>query len=646
MCGIAGILGPGPAEQAERRVRAMLQAQLHRGPDDVGWLVLRAGPSFISLGNCRLAIQDLSPSGHQPMTNPDTGDTLVYNGEIYNVHNLREYLYSEGYEFHGRSDTEVLLRAYERWGRSCLDHLRGMFAFAIWDARRRRLFIARDHLGIKPLYYTRIGHQFAFASEIRALERSEFINTEIDRRALAGYLAYGGVQEPLTIYRDVFSLPRGGWREIDGNANTCAEGTFWQLPTLPRSSRRLSLPILLEEGRSLLQHSVERHLVSDVRVGVFLSSGLDSTVILGLSQGMRSNGGVDAFTVSFPDQPQFNEQSLASTVAARFGANYHECRVSDSTAVKWIVDAMGAMDQPSMDGFNTYIVARAVREQGIAVALSGLGGDEIFGGYDLFRRVPRAFDAMTWLNPLPPFVRRSAVRLATLFTSEVARLKALEIINRDPGLIGLYFRHRRLLSDHILAILGFTATDLRLTEDFQIRELTYANSYVGFDQIASIGRLDASFYLSNVLLRDSDVFGMSNSLEIRVPFLDRDLLEWAFRLPGDVLLPRGAPSKYLLRKMCPDLFDGVQLRQRKRGFVLPMAEWLRGPLRNIMEENLTYLRASGLVIPAAVDRVTSMFHREPKGPAWSRVWALVTLGHWLQRRGSTRTVQATAKCSA
>ena len=642
MCGIVAILGEIPADRVELSLRAMLDAQVHRGPDDSGWVVVSAGQSVLGLGNRRLAIQDVSPLGHQPMRNEDTGDLLVYNGEIYNAPQLKASLNSEGYHFRGHSDTEILLRAYEHWGIECLDRLRGMFAFAVWDARRSRLVIARDHLGIKPLYYSCSEHSFACASEVSALIQSGLVSSEIDRRALAGYLAYGGVQEPLTIYEDVFSLPRGSWKELDSSGRVLAEGTYWRFPRVLQSVRQRSLPELMEEGRALLQQSVRRHLLSDVRLGILLSSGLDSTAILGLSQEQNRLQPVDAFTISFPDRPQYDEQALARATAARFSACYHECPVSDSTALGWIGDALECMDQPSMDGFNTYIVARAIRERGIVVALSGVGADELFGGYDLFRRVPHAYDMMSCLSLLPVSMRVTAAQLATVLRSRVARKKAEEIATVGPGLIGMYFYHRRLISDFSLGMFGLDANSLGLSEDFQLPELRYEDCYVAADHVVSVGRLDAAFYLQNVLLRDSDVFGMANSLEIRVPFLDRDLVEWAFRLPGDVLLPRRAPLKYLLRKMCADLYTKSQVHQPKRGFVLPFVAWLAGPLREVMEENLRFLRGSGLLDPAGIEVVHRLFQDEPDGPAWSRVWALVTLGRWIKTRTVSSRVAAPA----
>ncbi|HEY6769747.1 MAG TPA: asparagine synthase (glutamine-hydrolyzing), partial [Candidatus Sulfotelmatobacter sp.] len=570
---------------------------------------------------------DLSSLGHQPMVNEGTGDILVYNGEIYNAPALRSVLKTDGVHFQGHSDTEVLMRAYERWGTECLARLRGMFAFALWDARRSRLLIARDPMGIKPLYYAaKKDCWFVFASEVRALLQSGLLDSRIDRRSLAGYLAYGAVQEPLTIYEGIFSLPRGSWQERDDRGNVVAEGRYWQFPPPEESQRLRPLADIVDEGREILQESVRRHLLSDVKVGLFLSSGLDSTALLGLTPEKHT---LDAFTVSFPDHPEYNEVLPAKVAADRFGVRHHECQVSDSTALNWIRQALHSMDQPSMDGFNSYIVSRAVREQGIAVALSGLGGDEVFGGYELFHRVPRIYNALSWLAPFPESVRTTAAWLATAFTNDTVRQKAHEIAKVNPGLIGLYFRQRRLIGDSGLQAFGLNAGSLSLSEDFQVPELQYEGCYVPADLLSSVARLDAAFYLKNILLRDSDVFGMANSLEIRVPFLDSDLIEWAFRLPGNVLLPKGAPLKYMLRRICADVYGKLPVASFKRGFVVPISAWLRGPLREVMESSLCTVRNAGLLDTRGIDDVQQVFRREPDSPAWSRTWALVTLGSWL-----------------
>ena len=516
MCGIAGIVGVLSSSKVNEAVRAMTDAQLHRGPDDGGSTVISVGGAAVGLGNRRLAIQDLSPLGHQPMVNEATGDILVYNGEIYNAPTLRDRLKADGFQFRGHSDTEILLRAYERWGTECLRLLRGMFAFALWDFRRSRLIIARDPIGIKPLYYAeKRGQWFVCASEVRALLQSQLLDARIDRRALAGYLAYGGIQEPLSIYEGIFSLPRGTWQERDERGNLLTSGRYWDFPPPQPSQRDRRLEEVVDEGRGILKESIRRHLLSDVRVGLFLSSGLDSIALLGL---LPEKENVSAFTVSFPDHPEYNEFRTASIVSERFRVPHHNCEVSDNTALGWIQKALDSMDQPSMDGFNSYMVSRAVREKGIVVALSGLGGDEVFGGYNLFHRVPRNYHAMTWLSTFPESVRTTAAWVATVFQNETVKQKAYEIAKVNPGLIGLYFRHRRLIADAGMEALGLTAEDLNLSEDFQVPELQYQGCYIPADLFSSVARLDAAFYLQNILLRDSDVFGMANYVRNSCPF--------------------------------------------------------------------------------------------------------------------------------
>jgi asparagine synthase (glutamine-hydrolysing) len=437
----------------------------------------------------------------------------------------------------------------------------------------------------------------------------------------------------------MFSLPRGYWQERDERGNLVGGGTYWQFPPPDASQRRRPLAEIVGEGRGILEESVRRHLLSDVRIGLFLSSGLDSIALLGLAPEKHN---LAAFTVSFPDHPEYNENVAARSAAERFGVPYHDCPVSDSTALHWVQRALNCMDQPSMDGFNSYIVSRAVRGNGIVVGLSGLGGDEIFGGYNLFRRVPRSFHAMTWLSAFPESIRTKAAQFATIFQNDIVKQKAHEIAKTNPGLIGLYFRHRRLIADAGLAAFGLCAQDLNLSDDFQVLELQYQGCYLPSDLSSSVARLDAAFYLSNVLLHDSDVFGMANSLEIRVPFLDRDLVEWAFQLPGDVLLPKRAPLKYLLRQICADVYAKLPIASSKRGFVIPISEWLRGPLREVAQESLRTLQKSSLIDPAGIDEVQELFRREPDSPAWSRLWALVTLGFWLQAQRSVPSVHVAA----
>lgn len=634
MCGIAGVLAPLPPDEVRRRVRAMLEAQVHRGPDDEGIAVVVQPKTTLGLGSRRLAILDLSPQGHQPMHHSQTGDVLVYNGEIYNSPELRAELEARGHAFQGHSDTEVLLRAYECWGVDCFDRLRGMFAVSLWDARRKRVVLARDHVGIKPLYYARTSTgALVWASEVRAALASGLLPFRVDRRALMGYLAFGAAQEPLTIVEGLRMLAPGTLVELDTAGRESSPRAYWVLP------RPESGPVagdVVERGRMLLRTAVKRHLLSDVPLGVFLSSGLDSTAVAGLAH--RAGDGVHTFTVSFPDDVNLDEGPRAQDIARRLGTTHHERRVDRQTALGWTQSFLERMDQPTMDGLNAYMVARAVRDEGIVVALSGQGGDEVFGGYRSFfgvRRWRRRLRIASWLAPS---ARARLAYLAASPLNRVVREKLADMARVGDDFTGLFFQHRRLFSSRDLATLCPDGTPEGLDATLVPEEARPSRHLIPGDAAASVRLLEMDFYLRNTLLRDGDVFGMANSMEVRVPFLDRDVVDWALRLPGRVFLP-GTRSKPLLRAICREYYDPAQLRMSKRGFTPPLSIWMRGPLQDLVTSSLRRLEHTGLLRRAGLELVARAFAAEPDSAAWSRLWALVALGVWLERAGSgDRTV--------
>jgi asparagine synthase (glutamine-hydrolysing) len=629
MCGIAALAAPLNNDEARTAIELMLRAQSHRGPDDSGVSITSTPAGAIALGSRRLAIQDVSQAGHQPMIDAVTGAVIVYNGEIYNFVELRSELTNRGHRFHGASDTEVLLCAYREWGRACLDRLRGMFAFVIWEPQKQLLFAARDHLGIKPLYMaTATNGALLFGSEIRVIVASGLLQTRVDRRGLAGYLAYGATQEPLTIFENVRMLPPASWVVANAYGKITEAGTFWH-PPLPADNDKADAD-LVAEGRGLLERAVGRHMRSDVPVGVYLSSGLDSTAILGLARRAVS-GPVHAFTVAFTDLPALDESPIARQTAERLGAEYHHCPVDMRNAASWAEDAMASMDQPVMDGVNTYIVSRAVREKGLIVALSGQGGDELFGGYPSFTEVPAWHRALRPVRLVPVGARRMMAAVASVSMTGVRADKIRDLAGSEINLTDIYFQRRRLLSDSELSAAGFEPAELGLTSSFHDHDST--SFVVPNDAIASVRNLEIGYYLRNILLRDADVFGMASSLEIRVPFLDRDVVDWALRIPGPRLLLHGEP-KYWLRRMCADLYDREQLSIKKRGFTPPFAGWLLGPMRARMEDALNTVKASGIIKAGSVDAVRKRFLAEPQTAAWSRVWSLTTLGTWLEQQSA------------
>src|SRR5271156_4308257 len=452
MCGIVGILARKtqiPAEVLERATRSLA----HRGPDDSGTVLLKDAepePLEIGLGHRRLAILDLSPLGHQPMQDPVSGSWIVFNGEIYNFRELRKELESAGVEFKSHSDTEVILAAYRVWGESCLTRLGGMFAFALWDVPRKRLLLVRDPMGIKPLYYHQSEQTFVFASEVRTLLRTGLVPRKVDSTGVLSYLAFGSVYEPWTIVEGVMAVPPGHVLTVQNGSVSIRE--YWN----PLPSSRVEPEPASGNGTAtanqlpaLLRDSVLSHLVSDVPVGVFLSGGIDSSALVAVlsHNGVRAN----TFSLVFQEE-EFNEGQYSREVARRFCTEHHEISVSQQDTLASLPEALCAMDQPTIDGINTYLVSAKTRAAGVKVALTGLGADEMFAGYSNFRRVPRMESFSKRTRSLPGWARRPlSASLALLGGKGDRGRKLAELMGDDandsdshPDFVHPYFLVRAL----------------------------------------------------------------------------------------------------------------------------------------------------------------------------------------------------------
>lgn len=616
MCGIAGIIRLEGVilPEDEAAVSCMLAAQRHRGPDAAG--CHRDGP--VVLGHRRLAIIDLSPSGRQPMTNEDASVWVAYNGEIYNYRELRAELAAAGHRFRSCSDTEVILHGYEQWGvEGMLQRLRGMFAIALYDRRSRTrgtndpyFFLARDRLGIKPLYYAQQGARLAFASETRALVRCGAARNEIDRPALAGFLALGSIPSPRTWLRDVLCIPPGSFLALTPKG-TARITQYWDLRYSDDTSASGDLSVLLED-------TIERHLLSDVPLGVFLSGGMDSTAVAGLASRLRG-GDIVTLTVGFREK-DFSEAEAARRFARTFRTRHHEVVVTERDFVEAIPNVFAAMDQPTADGVNTYFVSRAARQAGLTVVLSGLGGDEIFFGYPHYRRLLLAGSVLkSWVS-MPGVARNFVASGAALF----GRWQGQERFGRFD-----YVRGRTLSQGLYLLVRGFFAPSqiARLLGEAPqwVRERT-DEAFISL-AVSSNGRFDPNHlhyyemkrYLHDQLLRDSDVFSMTHSLELRVPFLDHEVVERLCRIP-----PCEKVSQHVNK---PKLIDAAGLaevkeaaRRDKRGFTFPFSHWMRSQA-DLLEEQA--LRGS-VLDQAAVRACWSEFR---KGRLhWSRAWSTSVLG--------------------
>ena len=635
MCGIAGIVSEGRA-LPEGALERATQALAHRGPDDSGTIVLRTRapePAEVGLGNRRLAILDLSPLGHQPMHDPVTGNRIVYNGEIYNFRALRGRLESLGATFEGHSDTEVLLKAYGIWGVRCLDHLRGMFAFAVWDARQQKLFLVRDHIGIKPLYYFVSDQMFVFASEVRALLATNVVPRRLNAAALVNYLTFGSVFDPETLVENVRALLPGHYLEWRNGrlrdvqywdyARACGENCH-EVAAQTRSHAEKQVCDLLHEA-------VEQQTVSDVPLGIFLSGGIDSSSLVAmLSRGQRNQ--LSTFSLAFREA-EYNEAEYCRSIAQRFHTDHHESLISQRDALDVVPEALRAMDQPTMDGINTYLVAKKTREAGIKVALSGLGGDEMFAGYSSFRTVPRLERFARWKHWIPSRANH-AIR------SQLGHaVEAIYPGARGEKLAALISENGRLLHPYFLSRMLFLPTQRERLLDQALRtasQVAFAQAKhivrtaESLDPINRVSYFESRCYMQNTLLRDADCMSMAHGLEVRVPLLDHKLSEFLFTLPGSWKLDGRTPKPLLVNATAGALPDTI-VRRCKRGFTLPLERWLRDEMRGEVENALRSAPKGplvGFLRPAAIQDVWNRFMAGKT--SWSRPWSLYVLQKWCE----------------
>ena len=638
MCGIAGILeynktpaGVGPA-CPEDALDGMVRQLQHRGPDDRGRVVLEFDGGTVSLGHRRLSILDPSAAGHQPMIDAATGHCVVHNGEVYNFKEIRALLSGT---WRSESDTEVLLRAYAAWGRELLQHLRGMFAFALWDARKQSLLLARDRFGIKPLYYYAGDGFFLFASEVRALLASGLIPRALDPVALWDYLSYQSVPAPRTMIQGVRSLLPGGWLEVDAGGGI-SEGCYWNL--LEEAAPHASLSPGKESSRrvrQLLDEAISLHLVSDVPVAAFLSGGIDSSAVVAL---MREAGTVPkTFSVVFSEKG-YDEARFSRQVASTFGTDHTEIFLEQDDLLSQLPDSLAAMDQPTGDGINTYVISRAVRSAGLKVVLSGLGGDELFGGYPLFSRLGRSASSLRLLARAPTALRRGLGRAIELCGgSTVAAAKVSAVLQADGTLQSVLPLLRQVFSPSQRNDL--VADKLRETvgarRDPYVKILGEAFGAAPHAELMSkISYAEARTYMHDVLLRDTDQMSMAHGLEVRVPLLDHKLAECVVGLPDACKRANGTPKRLLVESLDGLLPENV-VRRPKQGFTLPFDLWMRGALRSYCEERLDRdrLRGRGILRADWVQAYWQGFLRGDRNTSWSRVWVLVVLEDWLERNG-------------
>jgi asparagine synthase (glutamine-hydrolysing) len=624
MCGICGIVDYRKDNIVEEKtINNMCRELKHRGPDDEGVYLSNSAPS-VGLGHRRLSIIDLSQAGHQPMRNEDGSAWLVFNGEIYNYGYLRDELKKRGHTFRSDSDTEVLLRLYDVYGEECISRLRGMFAFAIWDEKKKTLLLGRDRMGKKPLIYYRSGNIFCFASEFSSILASGLIDKEIDLKAVNYYLTFGYIPAPFSIYKGVFKLPPAHMLMLkDGNIRL---KRYWQLDYSGKI--KISEQEASEEVLRLLKEAIKVRLYSDVPLGAFLSGGIDSSTVVGLMSQV-SDSRVKTFSIGF-EESDYSELKYAGAIAERFGTEHHEFIVKPN-AVEILPMLVERYGEPYADSscIPTYYVSQQTK-QFVTVALNGDGGDEAFGGYERYQ----AMLVSENLQKLPRYLKSMTGRLADILPDSVNQKDTLRRLKR-------FFRSAELpRAERYLrwvGILGELRPDEMYSKEFLIgtrgndplscieRYLTGSNK---LDLLDSLLLTDTSTYLPDDLLVKIDIASMANSLEARSPFLDHELIEFVAKLPPDFKI-KGFTKKYILRKAVNGLLPEENIRRRKMGFGVPVGQWFRGELKVFLRE--TVLSDSslkrGYFRPDAIRKIVED-HISGKKDYTFQLWAILMLELW------------------
>jgi asparagine synthase (glutamine-hydrolysing) len=640
MCGISGLVNCGDREVLAR----MTRVQAHRGPDDSGlWEREFPDGSYIGLGSRRLAILDLSADGHMPMCNENRSLWITFNGEIYNFGELRRELENKGHRFASRTDTEVILHLYEQEGPDCVRRLNGMFAFAICDLRSSSplLFMARDHFGIKPFYYFHEGERFAFASEIKALLQVPGIECELDTQALHQYLTFLWVPDPKTMFRRILKLAAGHSAVLQNGELKLTQ--YWDLTFPPaQQSYSRSEDDLTEEVRERFRKSVESQMVSDVPIGAFLSAGLDSSSIVAMMR-QATPQPVRTYTITFPPKYRVGENTLddpevASRLARRLGCENHRI-VVEPDVMELLSRLVWHMDEPIADPaiITAYLVCREASGQA-TVLLSGVGGDELFAGYrkhvahywaEAYGHLPSAARGMVaaFLAALPTF-RGTALKGRLRLAKKMMRSAALSPVER-------FIRNCTYLDDAQKSALY--TSDLAATttmEDPARRHRAAFDSVRDADFLHQMLYLDAKIFMTSLNLTYNDKMSMASSVEVRVPFLDRELVEFvAWNVPPELKLKgRVKPTtKYIFRKAMRAMLPDEVLRQPKAGFAAPVDYWLAHDLREAVDDLLseTRIRTRGLFRPEAVRRFVNE-HRSGREDWSMQIWQFLTLELWMR----------------
>ena len=611
----------------------MRDTMVHRGPDDAGadsW-----GDGRVAFGHRRLSIVDLSPAGHNPMPNEDQTVWITFNGEIYNHRALRSELEAKGHRYRSNTDTETIIHLYEEEGPRCVERLQGMFAIAIWDERRQELFLARDRLGIKPLYFTQPPGGFAFASEIKALLAHPAVSPDLDEEAFFHYLTFVCTPAPLTMFKGISKLAPGERMIVRTDGSTSSD-IFWSpmSDTAVREVSEMSEAEMEERLLTLLRASIEKRMMADVPFGVFLSGGVDSSTNVALMSELMTEP-VRTFSVAFKEYEQYNELQYAREIAQRFGADHHEIVIDWNDLESFLPEMIFHQDEPIADWVCVplHYVSRLARENDTIVVQVGEGSDELFHGYDLYINAAR-FRRRFWepLQRVPAPLRRGTGRAATELARRVGRgeVHVLPVAEAAAGRLPFWggaICYQGAIKERVLAKNGH-----RIPDSYDVVERFWSaaeRERPGADLLSKMTYLELKQRLAELLLMRVDKMTMATSVEARVPFLDHELVEFAMALPPEMKVRDGVGKYLLKRAVSKSLLPEHIVYRRKQGFGAPVAEWFQGELGRRAQAQIkaSSLRERGLLDYDQIDR---MWDAHRSGPVnWAfHLWNIYNVSAW------------------
>jgi asparagine synthase (glutamine-hydrolysing) len=595
----------------------MTDAMAHRGPDAHSDYVQER----VALGHRRLSIIDLSDAANQPFTDHTGRYRIVFNGEIYNFQEIKVGL--TDYPFTTNGDTEVLLASYIKWGTDCLTYLKGMFAFAIWDMQEQELFVARDRMGVKPVYYFINDDYFLFASEIRGIMASGLVPNKINRRAIREFLSYQSIGFPLSAIENISQLEAGSCITIRDNKPVTRK--YWDITTATAAAPYEDKQQVQQHIRKLLRDAVERRLVSDVPIGAFLSGGIDSSAVVALMAEVSSTP-PNTFTIGFSEK-EFDESGYAAQIAKKFNTHHNQILLKPAVFLDELTNALDAMDTPSGDGVNTYVVSKAIRQSGLTVALSGVGGDELFAGYPFFRQYLqlKKFEKIWRVTGL---ARQLAAKGFSLKGSNKAG-RLMQLLKAPSCSISSFYpEFRRIIAPSLLSKLTRLGNDTTVLEH---NLLALNGSFGKFPALSQVSVAEYLGYTQNTLLKDTDQMSMAVSLEVREPFFDHDLVTYVLGVPDSLKFPH--TPKSLLVDSLQGLLPPEIVHRRKQGFLFPWEVWMKRELYDFCDLRLKRMATRDFIKGKQLLDYWVRFQKGDPDVRWMELWLFVVLEYWMEKNG-------------